>query len=933
MSRKTHLFCDRLLWVLFLGVFIIWRKLPLLVRMNFPSESDSPQAFDVFLCYNSEERAAVREIARKLRDRGISYWLDEEQLLPGRHWREIQERDMSQFRSVAIFIGRHGIGKWQRLEISIFLQQFVESQIPIIPIFLPDAPPETELLKFLRLFTWIDFRLADPDPMVQFVNGITRHQPNLDPGLITQTKRVFSDETQINIPNNLTQEGAVAFIGRVPELSQLKDLLSRKTSAAICAVYGMGGIGKTELALQFAYQERDRQTYPGGIVWLDARQDMRPQIISFARFHLDLQPPSDLELNDQICWCWQHWRSGKALLVLDDVQDYADVEALNIPGRSEFQRLITTRKTLGASVRTLPLEPMSESAALELLRSLVWDGRIDRELLVAKEVCGWLGYLPLGMELVGRYLFREPDVTVAKLWERLQDKRLEAKALKDREAGITSSLGVAATFELSWQELPTEGQRLAALLSLFAPVEIPWRLVQESFPELNEEALKDLRDEKLISLNLLRRTDTEQYQLDPLLREFFAAKRQQMPEEEAMKQSLCLAMVAMANQIPDVPTLFQLEQIKPVIPHLQEVSTTLHAILSDSNLTALATCVARFYKGQAAYVEAEYWYNQCLALATAHLGEEHPETAISLNGLAGLYQLQGRNDEAEILYRRSLQIFTAQLGEDHPAKANSLSNLAELYRSQGRNDEAEILYWQSLQIREIQLGADHSDTASSLDNLAALYSYQKRFAEAEPLLERALTIRELKLGLRHLDTERTWQNLVNLRQIVGRDSQPSKQRIPQSNEQRKPLKVFFSYSRVDKVLRDKLQTHLSPLKRQDLIAFWHDRNISAGSKWKEQIDNHIQTADIILLLISPHFIESEYCYETELPLAMERHELDKTCVIPILLRPVSGWQNLPFAILQIYPSEAKPITRWENEDEAFVDVADGIRDAIQLLME
>jgi TIR domain len=112
MSRKTHLFCDRLLWVLFLGVSIIGRKLPRLVRMNSPSESDSPQSFDVFLCYNSKDKSAIRAIAQQLSDRGISYWLDEEQLLPGTYWLDTQERDMSRLKTVAIFIGQHGIGRW-----------------------------------------------------------------------------------------------------------------------------------------------------------------------------------------------------------------------------------------------------------------------------------------------------------------------------------------------------------------------------------------------------------------------------------------------------------------------------------------------------------------------------------------------------------------------------------------------------------------------------------------------------------------------------------------------------------------------------------------------------------------------------------------------------------------------------------------------------
>jgi len=149
----------------------------------------------------------------------------------------------------------------------------------------------------------------------------------------------------------------------------------------------------------------------------------------------------------------------------------------------------------------------------------------------------------------------------------------------------------------------------------------------------------------------------------------------------------------------------------------------------------------------------------------------------------------------------------------------------------------------------------------------------------------------------------------------------------------KLIEVFFSYSREDKPLRDKLDIHLSSLKRQGVISAWHDRQIVAGSEWEEEIDHHMRTADIILLLISPNFVNSEYCYAIELPEAMKRHEAGEASVVPILLRPVVGWKNLPFAKLQIYPSGAKPITQWSNEDDAFFDVGEGMQVAVKQLLQ
>src|SRR5438128_1377433 len=100
-----------------------------------------------------------------------------------------------------------------------------------------------------------------------------------------------------------------------------------------------------------------------------------------------------------------------------------------------------------------------------------------------------------------------------------------------------------------------------------------------------------------------------------------------------------------------------------------------------------------------------------------------------------------------------------------------------------------------------------------------------------------------------------------------------------------PIEVFFSYSHKDEELRDEMANHLSILKRQGVITDWHDRRITAGDEWAGQIDEHLNSAHLILLLISADFIASDYCYDLELTRAMERHEAREACVIPVILRP------------------------------------------------
>ena len=140
--------------------------------------------------------------------------------------------------------------------------------------------------------------------------------------------------------------------------------------------------------------------------------------------------------------------------------------------------------------------------------------------------------------------------------------------------------------------------------------------------------------------------------------------------------------------------------------------------------------------------------------------------------------------------------------------------------------------------------------------------------------------------------------------------------------------LFFSYSHVDENLRDQLEVHLSALKRQNLISAWHDRRITAGTNLGQAIDANLNAAEVILILISPDFIDSDYCYAIEMKRALERHERGEAKVIPVILRPCD-WRDLPFGRLMGTPKDNKPVTTWANLDEAFLDVVFAIKNALK----
>jgi hypothetical protein len=140
--------------------------------------------------------------------------------------------------------------------------------------------------------------------------------------------------------------------------------------------------------------------------------------------------------------------------------------------------------------------------------------------------------------------------------------------------------------------------------------------------------------------------------------------------------------------------------------------------------------------------------------------------------------------------------------------------------------------------------------------------------------------------------------------------------------------IFFSYSHADEPLRDQLEKHLAALKRQGLIESWHDRRIDVGRQFDSEISGHLETADVILLLVSSDFLASDYCYAREMMRAMERHHAKEALVVPVILRPCD-WHDTPFGRLQAAPKDAKAITLWPNADQAFLDVVTSIKQVLR----
>jgi tetratricopeptide (TPR) repeat protein len=568
-------------------------------------------------------------------------------------------------------------------------------------------------------------------------------------------------------------------VGRAEVLVELDQQLQQNDRVAISTLTGMGGIGKSELALQYAWQEWPKQTYRGGICWLNvADSDPSLSILSFAQIHLGLTLPEEGELVERVHYVWQVWLKNKkdqTLIIFDDVRDYQQIKDYLPPqADQQFKVIITTRlKELSAKIQTLHVDILQPEAALDLLRSYVTDDRIDNQLEQAKLLCQDLGYLPLALELVARLLRRRTNWTVAKIREKLAENGLADQSLVKNpkfDSEMTAERGLKAAFDLSWQELDNEpnAQKLAMYLSLFALAPFPKPLIDGLFTEADEDEIEEWLTDSLVHLNLVKPLGNDWYELHTLIRSYLRDKLEESEVMETAKKAYCVVMVNVAKTIEYILTLEDVDRIDPLVDHLKVAAEELDQWLEDEDLDWTFIGLGRFYESQGFYNKALPYFEQCLSLSEQRFGAKHPTVATSLNNLGGLYLAQGKYREAEPLYKRSLAIWEKQLGENHPDVATSLNNLAELYRAQGKYEEMELLLKRSLAIREKQLGENHLHVATSLNSLALLYESQGKYAEAEPLHLRSLAIREKQLGENHPDVAQSLNNLASLYESQGK---------------------------------------------------------------------------------------------------------------------------------------------------------------------
>ncbi|MFY7932364.1 MAG: NB-ARC domain-containing protein [Microcystis aeruginosa] len=281
------------------------------------------------------------------------------------------------------------------------------------------------------------------------------------------------------VPSNVGKS-TVNFVGREDELTLIHQQLQTEQGVIVCAVEGLGGIGKTALALEYA--KRYQQEYAAQY-WLSLRlSGLAEEIVKLAGPYLSLPEILKKEsLEKQVDWYWQNWlpQQGKLLLILDDVPNIDRIPDQMLPKDSRIKILVTTReRCLSTEFESIALDVLPLDKCVELLTKIVGTAKVEKEKALVEQICHEiLGRLTLAVELVGEYLAKNRHLKFSHLRDKLN---LAHTALtQKRNHRDYGHLGVAAAIKISWDDLSSAVQKVAMLLSLFAPVAIAWTLLSE----------------------------------------------------------------------------------------------------------------------------------------------------------------------------------------------------------------------------------------------------------------------------------------------------------------------------------------------------------------------------------------------------------------------------------------------------------------------
>ena len=575
-------------------------------------------------------------------------------------------------------------------------------------------------------------------------------------------------------PNNLPFASlADLFIGRDKAVGELDGRLAKQpggSAAAVVArqaIHGLGGVGKTRLAIEYAY--RHESDYSALLfVTADSPDQLRTNLAGLiGTLPLSQTLPEDQPSQVKAVLAWLA-ANPDWLLILDNVDTKPAAEEVEklLPRLGAGRVLITSRiSNWSAAVRTLELDVLDEPDAVEFLLKRTQGRRIPAsdDSARAKEIAELLGRLALALEQASAYISRR-RITLAKYiaeWNLRHEQVLEW--FDEREMQYPRS--VATTWKTSFDQLSDGARSLLNRLAWFAPDPIP-NAILEQMPEVTVDAAQNADDllVELLDYSLAAR-EADSFVVHRLVQDVTRCQLRKTGDIIPLRAALEWIDASFQGDPNDVRTW---PRLLPLASHAQAVTNHADASQITEPSSRLMNDLAQLLKATNRLAEAELLMRRALAIDEKSYGLEHPYVAIRFNNLATLLIVTNRLAEAEPLMKCVVEIFEKTHGENHANVATVLNNLALLLQAMNRLVEAEPLMRRALVIDEKSSGLESPAVARDLNNLAQLLQAKGRLADAEPMIRRALAIDEQSYGMEHPKVARDLRNLAQLLQAMNR---------------------------------------------------------------------------------------------------------------------------------------------------------------------
>jgi len=729
-----------------------------------------------FISYNSADRQWAEWIAWQLEEAGYTTVLQAWDFLPGSNFvLEMQKATEEAERTIAVLSPDYLGARFIQPE---WAAAFAQDPTGEKGILLPVRIRKCELGGLLPQIVYIDLvdleEAAARDTLLAGVRS-ERAKPTAPPGFpgaiprsVPQRPRFPGDLPPIwNLPHLRNPN----FTGRESLLAVLRTALTSGQPAALTqAITGLGGVGKTQLAVEYAY----RHAAEYDLVWWVRAEEPAALAADYAALAGPLNLPQKDEPDQRlVVQAVRRWLSQNTgwLLIFDNAQDPKDLRDYLPPGRAGHV-LVTSRYSAWRGVAnplTVQVWERTESIAFLLKRT----GQTDET--AAGALADALGDLPLALAQAGAYV----DATRTTLGDYLdlfQSRRTEL--WEDERPPLDYPHTVATTWSLAMDQVRQDSPAGADLLNLcafLAPDDIPQTLLSEGGEHLPQPLSATVTDPLAINkamAALLQYSLIEKTQ-DALSahRMVQAVTRDRLPEDA--RRTWAGAAVRLVNDAFSSPVIWDWDvqawsENARLLPHALAAAGHAEALQVASEATAYLFNQAGLYlKGRAEFAEAKAAYERALAIAEAAYGLDHPNVAVTINNLGGVLKALGDLDGARAHLERALAIDEAAFGPDHPNVAICVNNLGAVLRALGDLDGARAHLERALAIWEKQLGPHHPNVARGVNNLGSVLQALGDLDGARAAHDRALAIDEAAFGPHHPNVATDVNNLGSVLQALG----------------------------------------------------------------------------------------------------------------------------------------------------------------------